>query len=94
MLLNGIVHLSCRGSAISLCAMLCQPCGRMCAMQLIGQHGDSRNAVTGENEQAAALVAIDAIISRILVVRGQKVMLDLDLAALYGVTTKRLNELM
>ena len=46
----------------------------------------------GEDKQAAALVAIDAIISRILVVRGQKVMLDMDLAALYGVTTKRLNE--
>ena len=64
----------------------------MCVMHLIGQHGDSRNAVIGENKQAAALVAIDAIISRILVVRGQKVMLDMDLAALYGVTTKRLNE--
>jgi hypothetical protein len=43
-------------------------------------------------KQAAALVAIDAITSRILVVRGQKVMLDANLAALYGVTTKRLNE--
>jgi hypothetical protein len=29
---------------------------------------------------------------RIVVVRGQKVMLDVDLAALYGVATKRLNE--
>jgi hypothetical protein len=28
----------------------------------------------------------------ILLIRGQKVMLDADLAALYGVTTKRLNE--
>ena len=33
-----------------------------------------------------------AIETRILLVRGQKVMLDTDLAALYGVTTKRLNE--
>jgi hypothetical protein len=32
------------------------------------------------------------ITDRILVVRGQKVMLDADLAALYGVTTKRFNE--
>ena len=48
----------------------------------------------GENKQAAALTAIDAIISRILVVRGPKVMLDMDLAALYGVTTRRLNEQM
>jgi hypothetical protein len=28
----------------------------------------------------------------ILLIRGEKVMLDTDLAALYGVTTKRLNE--
>src|SRR5258706_10623227 len=38
-----------------------------------------------------ALVAIEAIASRIVVLRGQRVMLDADLAALYGVTTKRLN---
>jgi hypothetical protein len=30
--------------------------------------------------------------SRILMIRGQKVMIDADLAALYGVPTKRLNE--
>lgn len=29
---------------------------------------------------------------RIRVIRGQRVLLDSDLAALYGVTTKRLNE--
>lgn len=29
---------------------------------------------------------------RILLVRGQRVMLDSDLASLYGVSTKRLNE--
>ena len=45
-----------------------------------------------EKKQAAALVAIEAVASRILVIRGQKVMLDADLAELYGVTTKRLNE--
>ena len=28
----------------------------------------------------------------ILVIRGQKVIIDAELAALYGVTTKRLNE--
>ncbi len=39
-----------------------------------------------------ALVAIEAIASRIVVLRGQRVMLDADLAALYDVTTKRLNE--
>ena len=72
--------------------MLCQPCGRICVTQLIGQQSYSRNAFTGEKKQAAALVAVEAITSRILVVRGQKVMLDMDLAGLYGVTTKRLNE--
>ena len=34
----------------------------------------------------------EAIISKIYLVRGQKVMLDSDLAALYGVETKRLKE--
>jgi len=39
-----------------------------------------------------ALVPIDVIEKRILFINGQKVLLDSDLAALYGVTTKRLNE--
>jgi hypothetical protein len=40
----------------------------------------------------ASVVAVDAIASRILTVRGQRIIVDADLAALYGVTTKRLNE--
>src|SRR5271170_1691994 len=40
-----------------------------------------RNSVTPEQ-----------IASAILVLRGQRVLLDAELAALYGVTTKRLNE--
>ena len=36
--------------------------------------------------------AVDALATRILVIRGQKVMIDADLAELYGVETKRLNE--
>jgi hypothetical protein len=43
------------------------------------------------NEQTAVLPPED-IERLILVVRGQKVLLDADLARLYGVTTKRLNE--
>lgn len=35
---------------------------------------------------------IEAIKDRILEIRGQRVMLDRDLAELYGVETKRLNE--
>jgi hypothetical protein len=38
------------------------------------------------------LIPIEAISQRIFIIRGVKVMLDADLAELYGVTTKRLNE--
>jgi len=40
----------------------------------------------------ASIVPSQRIESRIFFVRGRKVMLDADLAELYGVTTKRLNE--
>jgi hypothetical protein len=39
-----------------------------------------------------ALIPYEAIEQRILVLRGQKVMLDRDLAALYGVSTKAFNQ--
>ncbi len=39
-----------------------------------------------------SLVPIEVIEKKILLINGQKVMLDSDLSALYGVTTKRLNE--
>lgn len=39
-----------------------------------------------------ALVPVDQIERSIHVIRGQRVMLDFDLAKLYGVTTRRLNE--
>jgi hypothetical protein len=42
--------------------------------------------------EAPVAVAVEVIASRILVLRGQRVMIDADLAALYGVATKRLNE--
>ena len=35
---------------------------------------------------------LDGIAGRIFVVRGHKVIVDADLAVLYGVTTKRFNE--
>ena len=34
----------------------------------------------------------EVIMSKILIIRNQKVMIDTDMAELYGVTTKRLNE--
>ena len=40
----------------------------------------------------AELVSVGAIVSRIFVFRGKRVMLDRDLAGLYGVTTKNLNK--
>jgi len=46
-----------------------------------------------KNNQTGAMVIPDELImNKILFVRGLKVMIDSDLAELYGVTTKRLNE--
>lgn len=42
--------------------------------------------------KARAIVPVESIESRIFLIRGHKVMIDADLAELYGVTTKRLNE--
>jgi hypothetical protein len=39
-----------------------------------------------------AIEPVERIESRILLIRNHKVMLDSDLAQLYGVTTRRLNE--
>lgn len=39
-----------------------------------------------------SIVSLETIERRILTIRGQKVMLDADLADIYGVVTKRLNE--
>lgn len=38
------------------------------------------------------LVPAEHVEQKILIIRGHKVMLDADLAELYGVPTKRLNE--
>jgi len=45
-----------------------------------------------ENTNRKSLVPNELIASRILLIRDQKVMIDSDIAELYGVTTKRLNE--
>src|SRR5438552_6078618 len=44
------------------------------------------------SESKGTVVPTERIGSRILLVRGHKVLLDADLAALYGVQTRRLNE--
>jgi len=38
------------------------------------------------------LIPVELIEKRILLIRNQKIMLDADLAEIYGVPTKRLNE--
>ena len=38
------------------------------------------------------LIPDEVVINKILLIRGKKVMIDKDIAALYGVSTKRLNE--
>lgn len=43
-------------------------------------------------KQPDQVVLVDRIAPYVLMIRGQRVMLDADLASLYGVTTKRLNE--
>jgi hypothetical protein len=43
-------------------------------------------------EEKTTIVPIERVQNRILLIRGQKVILDSDLAGLYGVTTTRLNE--
>jgi hypothetical protein len=48
--------------------------------------------VTAEAEPALVKVPDEVIMDKIMVLRNKKVMIDRDLAILYGVTTKRLNE--
>ena len=48
--------------------------------------------MSGRKSKAIGLQAVAAIAHRILVIRGHKVMIDADLAALYDVPTKRLNQ--
>lgn len=45
-----------------------------------------------QSHPADAPLPLETVARRILVLRGQKVLLDADLAALHGVTTKRFNE--
>jgi hypothetical protein len=52
------------------------------------------HAVNDRDVAASTDIALSDISSRILQVRGHRVLLDTDLAALYGVPAKRLNEQM
>jgi hypothetical protein len=55
-------------------------------------HVKSSRTSAKKGQGASAAVAVEAIASHILPLRGLRVMLDADLAALYGVETRRLNE--
>ena len=48
-----------------------------------------QNSIALSSQQ---LIPVETIADKIFLIRGQKVMLDRDLAELYGVSTKRLNE--
>lgn len=48
--------------------------------------------VTKKNKAAVVSLPVEEVASRILVIRGEKVMIDADLAELYGVVTKALNQ--
>ena len=45
-----------------------------------------------KKDMAGEIVVVDQIEPLILTIRGQQVLLDSDLAGLYGVTTKALNQ--
>jgi hypothetical protein len=49
-------------------------------------------ANTMAKKEFEALVVEQKILNKIYIIRGEKVMLDMDLASIYGVETKRLNE--
>ena len=42
--------------------------------------------------ESAELMTVDNICNRVYIIRGQQVMLDYDLAEIYGYEVKRLNE--
>ena len=60
------------------------------ARRMVGDGGGE--ADRPQNSETASVVLIEHVQGKIRVIRGQKVILDADLAELYGVTTKRLNE--
>ena len=49
-------------------------------------------AVMGVSKAKSLIVPEEVLVNKILLIRGRKVMIDKDIAGLYGVPTKRLNE--
>src|SRR5918996_1412140 len=54
---------------------------------LLSRHASQKKLTT-----TSLTLSVQLIERRIYLIRGQKVMIDFDLAELYGVTTKRLNQ--
>ncbi len=50
------------------------------------------NESNERNDLHSSIVPVERIERTVLLIRGEKVILDVDLAALYGATTKRLNQ--
>lgn len=53
---------------------------------------DKRQTIAAEPQKTPAIVNERAIRDKIYLIRGQQVMLDFDLAEIYGYTTTRFNE--
>jgi hypothetical protein len=58
---------------------------------LPGKEANAQGAGMAKNRQAV-LIPVEHIAQSILILRGQRVLLDSELAVVYGVTTKRFNE--
>ncbi len=56
------------------------------------QADESGRRDVAQGGEPTSIIPVERIQNRILLIRGQKVILDSDLAQLYGVPTKRLNE--
>ena len=68
-----------------------QACQRI-GSQSIDREYSTGEVVIGKKSESAALVATTRIAQRTLILRGHKVMIDADSAALYNVPTKGLNQ--
>ncbi len=53
---------------------------------------DGGEPLLDQADGAVSIVPVEQVQAKILTIRGQRVILDADLATLYGVTTSRLNE--
>jgi hypothetical protein len=57
-----------------------------------GKPNDGWEPVSSQADKAISIVPVEQVQAKILTIRGQRIILDADLADLYGVSTKRLNE--